>query len=95
MYLSLFSVNNLLKSKTMKKKSIKHLKLGKKTVSKLTKNEATGGAPESFYVICPTPPITIYCTFNCTVGCGTLIRTCNSVQACQTIEVDTQTLPIC
>ena len=80
----------------MKKKSIKHLKLGKKTVSKLNKNEVAGGvAPESFYVPCPTPPITIYCTFNCTTGCGTQIKTCNSVQRCQTIEVDAQTLPIC
>ena len=51
----------------MKKKSIQHLRLGKKTVSKLNKNEVTGGvAPPSFFRPCPTPPISQYCTFNCT-----------------------------
>ena len=44
----------------MKKKSIKNLSLGKKTVSRLNKNEVTGGAPETFWT-CPTPPISIQC----------------------------------
>jgi hypothetical protein len=74
----------------MKKKSIKHLSLRKNTVSKLNKHDISGGAPET--LICPTPPVSRYCTF---FNCGTQIRTCNSRQVCQTIEVDTLTRPIC
>ena len=44
----------------MKKKSIKHLTLGKKTVSKLNKNEVTGGLPATVW-ICPTPPVSLDC----------------------------------
>ena len=73
----------------MKKKSIKHLTLGKKTVSKLNKNEVSGGTLTgvSFFIKCITPGPTRFC--------GTQIPGCNSMQVCETIEVDNNTLPIC
>jgi hypothetical protein len=73
----------------MKKKSIKHLTLGKKTVSKLNKNEVAGGTRTgvSFFIDCITP--------GPTAGCGTQIPNCNSMQVCETVERDKNTLPIC
>lgn len=68
----------------MKKKSLKHLSLGKNTVSNLTKNEVSGGAI--------TFPTFRYCQ---TAGCGTNIEGCNSREVCETIEVDRFTTPIC
>lgn len=68
----------------MKKKSLKHLSLSKKTVSHLNKNEVSGGAI--------TFPTIFYCQ---TAGCGTQINGCNSRQVCETIEVDRRTIPIC
>ena len=68
----------------MKKKSLKHLNLGKKVVSKLNKNTVQGGAI--------TYPTFRYCQ---TAGCGTQIEGCNSREVCETVEVDKYTTPIC
>ena len=71
----------------MKKKSIKHLSLGKKTVSKLNKQEVAGGIGISFFIPCTTP--------GPTTNCGTQIQGCISMQVCETVEVDRNTIPIC
>ncbi|MCH2196969.1 hypothetical protein [Kordia sp.] len=74
----------------MKKKKLKNLNVKKSTISNLSKDALTGGTIRTHYTVCGTGPHTIACTFQAP-NCGTY----NSVNQCQTIEVDKNTIPIC
>ncbi len=80
----------------MKKKNLKNLSINKSKVSNLNKDDIMAGlAIKTYfyqcgtdYAQCGTGPQTIACT-------GGLVCTYNSVERCQTIEVDRYTVPIC
>jgi hypothetical protein len=74
----------------MKKKNLKNLSINKSKVSNLNKEDIIAGLAiiTYYYQQCGTGPQTIACT-------GGIICTYNSVQRCQTIEVDYATRPIC
>ncbi|AXG70806.1 hypothetical protein KORDIASMS9_03052 [Kordia sp. SMS9] len=79
----------------MKKKKLKNLSLTKSTVSHLNQKHIIGGARISIF-ICPIPfPL----PQQTETGCSQLME-CDSVAACtanvcKTIELDTETRPIC
>jgi len=74
----------------MKKKNLKSLSINKSKVSNLNKEDIIAGLAIKtyYYYQCGTGPETIGCT-------GGAACTYNSVQRCQTNEVDYATRPIC
>ncbi|WP_298516852.1 hypothetical protein [uncultured Kordia sp.] len=80
----------------MKKKKLKNLNVNKSTISNLNKNVKGGAAaPNTLYFVCGTGPQTI---FTCPTAYCSILSPCdtyNSMNRCKTIEVDSNTIPIC
>jgi hypothetical protein len=81
----------------MKKKNLKSLSVKKSTISSLNKRMVKAGAaaPNTNYFVCGTGPQTI---FTCPSAFCSIFEPCdtyNSKNRCETIERDTNTLPIC